>query len=329
MKLKNIILGLGLSLLMNTTFAQGGLEGIVVERYYQTNAADGTNASTNGAINALATGTVVYRVYVDMAAGYKFSQLYGSATHDFKLNTTTNFYNDPNYGSTTNPASISLTNAAKHTALIDSWFTAGGVCASKAGVLKTEDTDGSIGNTQGILANIASSCYGSPINGTNAQDGLVASTSLTAVNPNVLGITSNQLNLLDQGTGNSFLTNNGSIAALGGVRGSNASNMVLVGQFTTNGVFTFELNVQIIAANGTAENWVARNRTGSEFTSPSLIFSSLPVAGTLSANATVCTGTGTTLTLAGSVGTIAWQMSTNWTAATPTWTTVSGQTSIP
>ena len=39
MKLKNIILGLGLSLLMNTTFAQGGLEGIVVERYYQTNAA--------------------------------------------------------------------------------------------------------------------------------------------------------------------------------------------------------------------------------------------------------------------------------------------------
>lgn len=326
MKLKNIILGLGLSLLMNTTFAQGGLEGIVVERYYQTNAADGTNASTNSAINALATGTVVYRVYVDMAAGYKFSQLYGSSTHDFKLNTTTNFYNDPNYGSTTNPAAISLINARKNTALIDSWFTAGGVCAGKSGVLKTEDTDGSIGNTQSILANNPGSCYGAPINGTNAQDGLVASTSLTAVNPNVLGITSTQLNLLDQGTGNSFLTNNGSIAALGGVRGTNASNMVLVGQFTTNGVLSFELNVQIIAANGTAENWVARNRTGNEYTSPSLIFSSTPIAGTVTASAiSICTGSSSLLTLTGNSGDIQWQVST--TSSSTGFTDIAGATS--
>jgi hypothetical protein len=34
----------------------------------------------------------------------------------------------------------------------------------------------------------------------------------------------------------------------------------------------------------------------------------------------------TTLTLTGSTGTIAWQKSTNWTAATPTWTAVTGTT---
>jgi hypothetical protein len=326
MKFKNLILGLGLSLLMNTTFAQGGLEGIVVERYYQTNAADGTNASTNSAINALATGTVVYRVYVDMAAGYKFSQLYGSSTHDFKLNTTTNFYNDPNYGSTTNPASISLTNAKKNTALIDSWFTTGGVCAGKSGVLKTEDTDGSIGNTQSILANNPGSCYGARITGTNSKDGLVNSTSLTAVNPNVLGITSTQLNLLDQGTGNSFLSNNGAIAALGGIKGTNASNMVLVGQFTTNGVLSFEFNVQIISANGTAENWVARNRTGNEYTSPSLIFSSTPIAGTVTASATsICTGASSLLTLTGNSGDIQWQVSS--TSSSTGFTDIAGATS--
>ncbi len=322
MKFKNIFLGLGLSLLMNTTFAQGGLEGIVVERYYQTDATDGANASTNGAINALATGTVVYRVYVDMAAGYKFSQLYGATTHDFKLNTTTNFYNDPNNGSTTNPAAISLTNAKKNTVLIDSWFTTGGVCAGKSGVLKSEDLDGTIGNTQGVLANNPGSCYGAPINGTNAQDGLVSSTSLTAVNPNILGITSTQLNLLDQGTGNSFLSNNGAIAALGGIKGSNASNMVLVGQFTTNGVLSFEFNVQLISANGTAENWVARNRTGSEYTSPSLIFNSTPIAGTVSAAASICTGTSKTLTLSGNDGAIQWQKST--TSSTLGFTDISG-----
>jgi hypothetical protein len=322
MKFKNIILGLGLSLLMNTTFAQGGLEGIVVERYYQTNAADGTNASTNSAVNALATGSVVYRVYVDMAAGYKFSQLYGATNHSLKLNTTTNFYNDPNNGTAYGPGSTSLINAAKNTVLIDSWFTVGGVCAGKSGVLKTEDSDGSIGNTQGVLANNPGSCYGSPINGANAKDGLVPSTAAsgnlatTFANANsmqVLGLNTqpNLLNLLDQGTGNSLTTSNFSIGSLGGVRGASASNMVLVGQFTTNGVLSFELNVQIIAANGTAENWVARNPTGNEFTSPSLIFNSTPIAGTVSTAAiSVCTGSSNLLTLTGSSGTIQWQRST-------------------
>jgi len=297
MKLKNIILGLGLSLLMNTTFAQGGLEGIVVERYYQTDASDGANASTNGAINALTTGTVVYRVYVDMAAGYKFSQLYGTSAHDFKLNTTTNFYNDPNYSVATEPNTISLVNAKKHTALIDSWFTLGGVCVGKSGVLKTEDTDGSIGNTQSILDNNPGACYGSPINGANAQDGLVASTILTAASTSantfqILGITSSQLALLNDGSGNSFLSNGGSISALGGIKGTNASNMVLVGQFTTSGVLSFEFNVQLIAANGTSENWVAKNRTGNEYTSASLIFnSSAPTA----SNQSFCTGNSPTV----------------------------------
>lgn len=322
MKLKNIFLGLGLSLLMNTTFAQGGLEGIVVERYYQTNAADGANASTNGAINSLATGSVVYRVYVDMAAGYKFSQLYGAANHDLKLNTTTNFYNDPNNGTAFGPGSTSLINAAKNTVLIDSWFTVGGVCAGKSGVLKTEDTDASIGNTQGVLANNPGSCYGSPINGTNAKDGLVPSTAASgnlattfanASSMQVLGLNTqpNLLNLLDQGTGNSLTTSNFSIGSLGGVRGASASNMVLVGQFTTNGVLSFEFNVQIISANGTAENWVARNRTGNEYTSPSLIFSSTPIAGTVTTAAiSVCTGSTNLFTLTGSSGTIQWQRST-------------------
>ena len=50
------------------------------------------------------------------------------------------------------------------------------------------------------------------------------------------------------------------------------------------------------------------------------------VGGTLSSSVTICSGSGTTLTLAGSSGTIIWQYSTNWTAATPTWYTVTGQT---
>jgi len=50
------------------------------------------------------------------------------------------------------------------------------------------------------------------------------------------------------------------------------------------------------------------------------------IAGTISGSSTVCLGAGTTLTLANAVGTIAWQKSTNWTAATPTWNAVAGTT---
>jgi hypothetical protein len=46
-------------------------------------------------------------------------------------------------------------------------------------------------------------------------------------------------------------------------------------------------------------------------------------AGSLvAANTTVCKGSGTTLTLTGSDGTIKWLKSFNWTATSPTWTTI-------
>ena len=80
MKTKNLIIGLGILCLNAVAYAQG-LEGIVVEKYYLTNDADGANALSNDAITTLNTGTTVYRVYVDMAAGYKYSQIF----HDSRV----------------------------------------------------------------------------------------------------------------------------------------------------------------------------------------------------------------------------------------------------
>ncbi len=272
MKKINIYIILFILMLPFLSFAQG-LEGIVVEKYYSTNAADGANATSEGAVSPLVTGSTVYRVYVDMAAGYKFSTLYGNATHNLTVNTTTNFYNDPNYGVSVNPGTISLTNIARHTALIDSWFTTGGTCIGKAGVLKTDDTDGSVGNVQGVLANNPGACFGLPITGAGSQDGMLPSIATTQVTPNTLGLGVGNalLAALDQTPGNSVVITNGSIAALGGVVGPNASNRVLVGQFTTNGVFTFSLNVQIInISTNIAENYVASSPSASEFTHPTL-----------------------------------------------------------
>ncbi len=164
MKTFKYIFAFCLVIVASGAFAQG-LQGIVVEKYYSTDAADAANANANGAITPLPVGSTVYRVYVDMAAGYKFSQLYGTVTHNLTVNSTANFYNDPSYGVAVNPGTISLVNIRKNTAMIDSWFTTGGAASTKAGVLKSEDTDGTLGNQQNILANNAGGCFGLPING--------------------------------------------------------------------------------------------------------------------------------------------------------------------
>lgn len=294
MKTKNLILGLGMLCLNAVSYAQG-LTGIVVEKYYLTNAQDGANALAQSATTTLSTGTTVYRVYVDMASGYKFSNIYGNAAHNLLVNTTTNFFNDPNYGVIINPATVSTTNIIKNTSMIDSYFTTGGTAAGKVGVLKSEDTDGSLGNTQSILANNAGGCFGLPINGSGAQDGFTASSSSTYLAPTAIGLGS-ALACLDQTPGNSIVINNGSIAALGGIIGATSSNMVLIGQFTTNGNFSFSLNVQLInIATGIAENYVSSNPTGSELTHSTLILvaNTPPTVSitTPSNNANIITGT--------------------------------------
>lgn len=250
-------------------FSQG-LQGIVVEKYYSANAADVADATVEGATTPLTVGATTYRVYVDMAAGYKFSQIYGSASHNLTISSTANFFNDPNYGVSVDPGTVSTVNIRKNTAMIDSWLTTGGVASGKAGCMKSEDSDGSLGNTDGLLANNPGSCYGLTISGAGAQDGFLNSTVTTYLAPNTLGLGSS-LDVLDQTPGSSITITNGGIAALGGIVGPTGSNMVLIGQFTTSGSLSFTLNVQLInVATGDPENYVASSPVAGELTHPSL-----------------------------------------------------------
>ena len=297
---KKLLLSLGLALIGNLAQAQG-LEGIVVEKFYQANAADATNANDAGASPLLNAGAVTYRVYVNMATGYKFSNIYGNAAHALQVSTTTNFFNDASQPSTINPAAISTANVRKSTSLIDSWFTTGGAANGRLGVLKSEDTDGSPGNFNGVLQNNPGGAYGLPINiGTtlslSAADGMIAG---TVVNPTLIGTP--DLSALDASTGNNFISNACSIAALGGVVGPTASNMVLIGQFTTDGVFSYHLNVQLVnIATGVAENYVSSAPTGAELTNATLnLVPNIPpsVSITAPANlASIITGTAVTIT---------------------------------
>lgn len=251
--------------------AQVGLEGIVVEKFYISNAADSIDAANNGAVYPLYVGSTTYRVYANLLPGYKVIQMFGNAAHPLMIETSTAFYNDPNFGFKVYQGT-SVNNTKKNTTLIDSYVTVGGVANGLVGVLKSEDTDGSIGNLQGILANTDTQ-MGLPITGANAQDGLMPGMPII---PNVLGIT-NELDIFDQTAGASFSTTNGAIAALGGMDGATASNHVLLGQFTTNGDFSFKLNLQILTPTaGVSETYVADSPAGSELTDTTLIYHSSP-----------------------------------------------------
>ena len=252
--MKKITLIVGLLAISPLAKSQG-LEGIVVEKYYVSDAADSANAGDNFAIVPLKRGSITYRVFVDMAPNYRFLTMYGDPNHALKINTTTSFYNDPNNG-TVYPQNNSVANTRKNTTLIDSYLCVGGVAAGKMAVLKTEDTDGTIGNQHSVLANNPGGDMGIPINGTGAQDGLLPG---TPISPNALGFTTEEA-VFDQTAGGSFITNNGAIAALGGISGVTASNMILVGQFTTDGQLSFELNVQLgTPTPGGDEKYVANN----------------------------------------------------------------------
>jgi hypothetical protein len=268
--MKKSTLILALLSAFSLTKAQTGLQGIVVEKYYSSTAADSVNADANGSVTPLRKGSVTYRVYVDMAPGYKFTSLYGGVNvHPLIIKTTTNFYNDPVYGQIY-PQGNSLVNTRKNTTLIDSWLSVGGVCAGKMGVPKNEDTDGSIGNTSGALTNtlgagFQNNAFGVAINSVvaaNAQDGLAPGSPLI---PNGLGLGSST-DVFDQTPGALFTCTSCAVAALGGAVGTTTSNMVLVGQFTTNGVLCFSLNVQVSnTVTNIAENYVPSNPETDEF----------------------------------------------------------------
>ncbi|MEY4594658.1 MAG: hypothetical protein RIQ47_1068 [Bacteroidota bacterium] len=246
---------------VKSAIAQNGLENIIVEKYYVSNAADSAAAA-----GVLPVGSVTYRIYVDMKPGYNFQALYGVAAHPLTIQSTAPFFNDENYGSTS-PNGISTTNIRKFTAMIDSWFSVGAGCAGKVGSRKTVDSDGSLGNANGILANNDPTIT-FPITGTNSRDGLLTGSPVAVTFVGLNNTGNGDLGVFD-GTsqvGTLFTTNNGSIAALGGATGLDTTNIVCVGQFTTTGVLSYVLNVQIGTPTGGTENYVSSNPTGSEIT---------------------------------------------------------------
>ena len=272
--MKNIFLILFFTATVQLVIGQKrGLEKIIVEKYY---ISDANDAKTDMIGGALPIGSVTYRIYVDMLPGYRFQAAYGVDGHELRITTSTKFFNNHNFGGIV-PTVIPDQVLGENTVMLDSWLSVGAASEFAYGILKSKDKaskEKTIVNKDGILLN-SDQRAGIPV---KTADGLVI---LDGIVPKVTGFGIDSLiedyfgKGLNRKYDPAFSTNNGSWACLGGSIGPDSlDNQVLIAQITTDGDFSFELNIQIGTPSGGVENYVARNPVGEEIQFDSLIYNS-------------------------------------------------------
>lgn len=280
--MKKLLLLTTFSALMIGVSAQG-LEDIIVETYYVSDANDATD--TNG--GSLAEGSVTYRIFVDMTPGYELQAIYGNSNHEMFLATTTEFFNNADRGEQTGDV-INDIRLDENTVALDSWLTLGAASDEHIGVPKALDTDGSIvgganndggsaGIAGGLLAN-ADAAAGIPL---TTADGLI----LGAIPSGVVAVGLDLTMFGDANDGPVFSSNGGAWSVLEGVQGPTADNIVLIAQITTTGEFSFELNIQLGTPDGSVIQYVAKNAIDDEVEFAGLTFPAVGVEGCTSESA--------------------------------------------
>ena len=268
-----LVLGAGLVLLGATAQAQG-LQGVAVEQYATVSAADAAyyNGLGSGTYQ-LTAGMKVYRIYIDMAPGYKLNSVFGSAANVLDITSTTPFFNDDAFGGQYPPQTSRFDEGGAY----DSWITiaragrSGGSAAScggnleQMGVLRTADTNGNL-----TLCNLWTDF------GAASNDGHVPGTS---IDPSTVGITGASL-LAVTANGNVFSTT-GSYSLLPPQNGPelNGANRVLIGQFTTAGTFSFHINVALNNTVGGVEFYTHSTQENGATVSPFLTYPQIAFVG--------------------------------------------------
>ena len=256
---------------------QAQIQNVIVEKYYVADAFD--IANTDG--GQLQQGAITYRVYVDLSTGSKISRVFADSLHLLKIKSSQPFFNNDTLNSSnggTYGFKINKNDLAISTVGLDSWITIGAATNKHHGILKTEDTDGTIvggvNNDQNLLSNTDAG-VGIPL---TTQDGLILSSVLATnylVGGDMPAIGSlNDSTIFGSDTATIFSSPNATLQYNGGLAGQGAENNVLIGQFTTAGQLEFELNITVIDSTGATINYVA---AGNDTTIQNDIYKSLPI----------------------------------------------------
>jgi hypothetical protein len=209
------------------------LENVIVEKYY---IADSTDyADTTGGI--LPKGSITYRIYLDMKPGYYLMSVYGDNKHELFIKTSTSFFNNL-YCLAMTGFNVHHKEINENSVALDSWLTLGAASRMHTGILKVDDTDGSILKRVSLLK----------------ADGLTIGITPTFKTYNL------DMNFFkDKKDASLLTTNNGAWYCVEGVKGPTDDNRVLIAQLTTNGKLSFQLNVQLRTISKAAIKFVFNN----------------------------------------------------------------------
>jgi hypothetical protein len=252
--MKNILI-LIFTFLVAFANAQDAIKNVIVETYYVSDANDATD-TTGGKLEA---GYKTYRVYIQLKPGCKLLSVYGDKNNALKISSTSDFFNNADFGKTFGK-DFNKSNYSKNTVALDTWLTLGQTTKKSAntyfGVLKSQDTDGSFiggANNDGGSAEIPGGLLsnddpqaGIPLTTADGMDTL-ANVESNWVHQGFLDMISGEDSTIFGSVkpGTEFISNDAFLSNTG-VMGVNPEiNQVLVGQFTTKGEISFELNVQV------------------------------------------------------------------------------------
>ncbi len=231
------------------------LKRVRIEKYYIADANDATDTIGGG----IEVGSTTYRVYLELQPNTRVLNIFGSEGHPFVVSSTAPFFNNlvqgKSFGKDFTKAALS-----ENTVALDTYLSIGQVAKQGAKVFfalpKTLDSDGSFiggtnndgGSNGGVgLLSAENSEAGIPL---TVQDGFdtlqVPAINWTSngVQDFITGADSTIFGSLV--AGNEFRSEAFNLSASVGIGGVVPdSNFVLIGQFTTTGELSFELNAEI------------------------------------------------------------------------------------
>lgn len=244
-KLKNLLCSAALLLGATAATAQG-LQNIIVEEFHTVTQADADAYNNDHGAGSfpLVAGMKTYRVYVDMAPNYRLTSVFATPNSPLSVNTTTTFWNDDNWGSEGpgqtcrldegNPFDSFITINTASTSSTGTTPCGATAHTSQFGVQRTADTNGDL-FTCGVYPGFTGADGHIPV--PFSMDPLV-----------FLGTINYQALTSDPAPAGSFGYSNALYGYTGGITGvdPSGSNIAFIGQFTTDGTFSFNLNVALI-----------------------------------------------------------------------------------
>lgn len=245
------ILALSLALAGPVIASAQGVERVIVEPYHVEHLPGGEALTT-------------YRIFIDLAPGYRLQMVYGDERHPLWIRTTT-FFND-----TVNGAAfadrIDADRLGRHPLALDSWLTLGDASSAHKGIPLRLDTDGSVLECPpyGIPGSVPDAAGSRPL---CIADGLVRDTAVKDITPFNLDPA-----CLDKARGAEVATTNGAWAVLGRMDGPVEENILLIAQLSTTGTLSFHLNLQLATPQGMPVKYVADDPAEGEVHCPELSF---------------------------------------------------------